>query len=88
MTREEALGLINGFQAGKIDADNHDFYHALDYVVELLESQSQEPQGLDEAASNKKMAANLSSELHNLKVRGLIKENTYEKYKDWLKTIR
>lgn len=50
MTREEALGLINGFQAGKIDADNHDFYHALDFVVELLESRSQEPQGLDEAA--------------------------------------
>ena len=49
--------------------------------------EAEKPKGLDEAASNKKMAANLSSELHNLKVRGLIKENTYEKYKDWLKTI-
>ena len=36
---------------------------------------------------NKKMAANLISELCNLKVRGLIKESTYEKYKDWLKSL-
>ena len=50
MTREEALEIINGFQAGRIDVDNHAFYHALDFVVDLLESQSSEPKGLDEAA--------------------------------------
>ena len=36
---------------------------------------------------NKKMAGNLISELHNLKMRGLIKESTFEKYKVWLKKI-
>ena len=36
---------------------------------------------------NEKMAGNLISELHNLKMRGLIKASTFEKYKAWLKEI-
>ena len=50
MTREEAHDIIIGFQAGRIDVDSHAFYHALDFVVDLLESQPSSPQGLDEAA--------------------------------------
>lgn len=34
---------------------------------------------------NEKMAGNLISELHNLKMRGLIKESTFDKYKIWIK---
>ena len=40
-----------------------------------------------EKYDNKKMAGNLISELHNLKMRGLIKESTFEKYKAWIKEI-
>lgn len=36
---------------------------------------------------NEKMAGNLISELHNLKMRGLIKVSTFEKYKTWIKEI-
>ena len=39
------------------------------------------------SSDDKKMVGNLLSELNNLKVRGLIKESTYEKYKAWLKQI-
>ena len=39
------------------------------------------------SADDKKMAGNLISELLNLKMRGLIKDTTYEKYKAWLKEI-
>ena len=53
MTREEAHDIIIGFQDGRIDVDNHAFYHALDFVVDLLESPSSNHQGLDEAAEEK-----------------------------------
>lgn len=36
---------------------------------------------------NEKMVGNLISELYNLKMRGLIKESTFEKYKEWLKEL-
>ena len=40
-----------------------------------------------ETIDNKKMAGNLISELWTLRMRGLIKDSTYEKYKAWLKEI-
>ena len=40
-----------------------------------------------ETIDNKKMAGNLISELWNLRMRGLIQDSTYEKYKAWLKEI-
>ena len=47
------------------------------YAIELAKNREKD--------YGKKMAENLISELHNLKMRGLIKESTFEKYKAWLK---
>ena len=65
--------------------------------IEPLDSWMDEPhnkqillcgESVNEVSSDdKKMVGNLLSELNNLKVRGLIKESTYEKYKAWLKQI-
>ena len=49
-TKEEALKFLNGYMAGKIDPESVEFYSAVEFVVDVLKSQSSLPSNLDEAA--------------------------------------
>ena len=50
MTKEEALKFLNGYMAGKIDPESAGFYPAVEFVVDILESQPSLPSNLDDAA--------------------------------------
>lgn len=48
--KEEAIKILNGYMCGKIDPESTELYHAIELVVDILESQPSLPSNLDEAA--------------------------------------
>ena len=52
MEKEEAINILNGYMGGEIDPESTELYHAIELVVDILESQSSLPSNLDEAAKD------------------------------------
>lgn len=51
MEKEEAIKILNDYMGGKIDPESTELYHAIELVVDILESQPSLPtDNLDEAA--------------------------------------
>ena len=49
MEKEEAIKVLNDYMGGKIDPESTELYHAIELVVDILESQPCLPYELDEA---------------------------------------
>lgn len=63
MTKEEAIKILTGYMGGKIDPESTELYHAIELVVDILESLPSLPSNLDEAA--KKIAYGVCKQLPN-----------------------
>lgn len=50
MEKEEAIKILNDYMGGKIDPESTELYHAIELVVDILESQPSLPSELDDAA--------------------------------------
>ena len=50
MEKEEALNILNGYMGGEIDPESTELYHAIELVVDILESQPSLPTDLNKAA--------------------------------------
>jgi len=51
MEKEEAINILNGYMGGEIDPESTELYHAIELVVDILETQPSLPSNLDDAAN-------------------------------------
>ena len=52
MTKEEIIKILEGYMGGKIEPESTELYHAIEFIVDILESQPSLPSNLDDAAGD------------------------------------